>query len=183
LGQVDAYLPKLAGIGLWPVLLLVVSSLIPILPAISPKGFRLERSANVLNLVLVAVVVIEFVAGVFMIRAALGKGGPPAGLMGLMVGALLVLIGNYLGKVRKNFFIGVRTPWTLASDEVWLKTHRFSRWLFVLGGVAIAILGFVSADSTTAIAVVISTLVVVPVGYSFVLYKRIEGFITNGSPN
>ena len=180
-GHVDGYLPKLVGIGLWPVLLLVLSLLIPILPAMSPKGFRLEQSADVLNLVLLGVMVVEFVASVFVIRASLGKAAPPVGLTNLMLGALFVLIGNYMGKIRKNFFFGVRTPWTLASDEVWLKTHRFSGWLWVIGGITLAVLGFVNADATTAITVVVSILVVVPVAYSFVLYKRIEGFTINGS--
>jgi uncharacterized membrane protein len=104
-GHVDGYLPKLVGIGLWPVLLLVLSLLIPILPAISPKGFRLEQSADVLNLVLLGVMVVEFVASVFVIRASLGKAAPPVGLTNLMLGALFVLIGNYMGKKSQTLLL------------------------------------------------------------------------------
>ena len=48
------------------------------------------------------------------------------------------LLGNVMGKVRKNFYIGIRVPWTLASDRVWNDTHRLAAWLMVGGG----ILGF-----------------------------------------
>lgn len=180
-GHADGYLPKLVGIGLWPVLLLILALLIPVLPAISPKGFRLEQSAGVLNQVLLGVMVIELIASVFVIRGSLGQAAPPVDSTNLMLGALFVVIGNFIGKIRKNFFIGVRTPWTLASDEVWLRTHRFSGWFWVIGGIALVVLGFVNADMTTATTVILSILVIVPVAYSFIIYKRIEGFTTNGS--
>ncbi len=180
-GHVDGCLPKLIGIGLWPVSLLIFSLLIPVLPAISPKGFRFEQSAGVLNLVLIGVMIIEFVASVLVIRGSLGKAAPPVDSTNLMLGALFVVIGNFIGKIRKNFFIGVRTPWTLASDEVWLRTHRFSGWFWVIGGIALAALAFVDTDTTTATTVILSILVIVPVAYSFILYKRIQGFTINGS--
>jgi uncharacterized membrane protein len=180
-GHADGYVPKLVGVSLWPVSLFVLCLLMPILPAISPKGFRFDESADVLNLVLIGVIVLEFAVGMFVIWASIFMATPPVGFMNLMVGALFVLIGNYLGKVRKNFFLGVRTPWTLASDEVWLRTHRLASWLFVLGGFIIAALSFVKADMTTPNTIVISILVIVPVVYSFVIYKRIEGFTVRGS--
>src|SRR5436305_6807562 len=57
---------------------------------------------------------------------------------------MLVLMGNVMGKVRRNFFIGVRTPWTLASERVWCDTHRLAAWLFVavgLSGFALSLIG------------------------------------------
>ena len=84
------------------------------------------------------------------------------------------LMGNVIGKVRKNFYIGVRVPWTLASDRVWNDTHRMAAWLWVAAGV----LGFVAdrpgradlrrdraADRCRRL---------IPVIYSFVHYKSLE---------
>ena len=52
------------------------------------------------------------------------------------------LLGNRLGKVQRNFWMGVRTPWTLASETVWIQTHRLTAWLWTAGGVVLAIVGF-----------------------------------------
>lgn len=52
----------------------------------------------------------------------------------MLVGALFVVLGGVLGKVRPNWFVGIRTPWTLSSKESWVKTHRLGGWLFVAGG-------------------------------------------------
>ena len=100
-----------------------------------------------------------------------------------IVGLLLLVIGNYMGKVRKNFFVGIRTPWTLASDEVWMRTHHLGGWLFVVGGLIIAVAGLVAPAHLVPgilIAVVI-TVSLVTVGGSYVIYRRVEGFTNNNN--
>jgi uncharacterized membrane protein len=92
----------------------------------------------------------------------------------LSVGVLLMVIGNYMGKLRKNFFIGIRTPWTLASDAVWERTHRFAGPLFVAAGAAWIGLSFVHARPGWMLVPVIAA-AVLPGIYSFVLYRRLEG--------
>jgi uncharacterized membrane protein len=82
-------------------------------------------------------------------------------------------LGNVLGKVRRNFYIGVRTPWALANERVWNATHRFAAKTFVLGGViglaltAIGVKGWLPFAALMAGALV-------PVVYSLVVYKRLE---------
>ncbi|MDX1444523.1 MAG: SdpI family protein, partial [Gammaproteobacteria bacterium] len=93
----------------------------------------------------------------------------------LGMGGLFIVLGNFLGKTRKNFFIGIRTPWTLASDEVWIRTHRLAGWLFV----AVGILFIGAAPFGASHVVIISGAVIaalVPTFYSLWLYKRLEGF-------
>jgi uncharacterized membrane protein len=83
------------------------------------------------------------------------------------------LMGNVMGKVRKNFYIGVRVPWTLASDRVWNDTHRLAAWVFVAAGV----IGFGMIVLGVPIIYPIVVLVLsafVPVIYSFVHYKSLE---------
>ena len=84
------------------------------------------------------------------------------------------LMGNVMGKVRKNFYIGVRVPWTLASDRVWNDTHRLAAWVMVAAG----LIGFVHdrqrlRRSFVAIVVLIAS-VFIPMVYSFVHYKSLE---------
>jgi hypothetical protein len=62
-------------------------------------------------------------------------------------GVLLLAIGNYLGKARRNAIFGLRTPWTLADGTVWDRTHRFTGVGMVLGGLTLIGLGLALRDS------------------------------------
>lgn len=86
------------------------------------------------------------------------------------VGLLFATLGNYLGKSKRNFFLGIRTPWTLASDEVWRRTHRLGGWVMVGAGVALVVMGFTGIHQL-AFALVIGAAVLVPVIYSFFAYR------------
>ena len=94
---------------------------------------------------------------------------------GAAVGILLAVLGNFLGKVTRNFFVGIRTPWTLASDEVWYKTHRLGGKLFVLAGLAVFVLSLAGAGPI-AVGVVIGAAALISVVASYLFYRRIEGF-------
>jgi uncharacterized membrane protein len=91
------------------------------------------------------------------------------------VGLLFIVLGNYMGKVRKNFFIGIRTPWTLASDEVWSRTHRLGGRVFVLIGFFMFLNAFVRFPAQLLIWSIV-VVALVPVVYSYVLYRKLEGF-------
>jgi uncharacterized membrane protein len=83
------------------------------------------------------------------------------------------LMGNVIGKVRKNFYIGIRVPWTLASDRVWNDTHRIAGWLWVAAG----FVGFALVILSVPIFIPIILLVVatlIPIIYSFMHYKSLE---------
>jgi len=93
----------------------------------------------------------------------------------LIVGMMLffMLLGNVLGKVQRNFFVGVRTPWTLASERVWTETHRLAAWLFAGTG----LLGMISVLAGLSIFVplgLILACVVAIIGFSLVRYKQLE---------
>jgi uncharacterized membrane protein len=83
------------------------------------------------------------------------------------------LMGAVIGKVRRNFYIGVRVPWTLASERVWNDTHRLAGWIWVAaGGIGFAMIVF-GAPILGALAVLIVS-ALIPVIYSFVHYKSLE---------
>ena len=156
-GEVDGYSSKPVGaaiIASIPVLSFVIFKLIPV---ISPRGFRTESFTGTLNIIMVATVMFGCVLGVGLVRASHDTSINISSFVYVAVGLLFVVMGNFLGKVRKNFFLGIRTPWTLASDEVWAKTHRLGGWCFVIAGVFMAIMGVVAPTSTWFIASIIST--------------------------
>jgi uncharacterized membrane protein len=89
------------------------------------------------------------------------------------IGIALVLLGNVLGKVRRNFWLGVRTPWTLASDRVWYATHRLAGKTMVLGGLAVVAATVAGLPAYVATGALLAA-ALAPVGFSLVYYKRLE---------
>ena len=174
-GQADDYMPKLQGaivLTAVPAFIFIIFRLIPV---ISPRGFRTESFAGVLNILMTASVVFGSIIGIVAIQAALGAEFNISTVVMVAVGLLLMVLGNFMGKVRKNFFVGIRTPWTLASDEVWAKTHRLGGWCLVIAGAAMALLA-VLAPTVEWIIYIVVAMALIPVVYSYVAYRRIEGF-------
>jgi uncharacterized membrane protein len=112
-----------------------------------------------------------------LLRAEIAGTAPSTTVIVGLIGLLLVVIGILIAKVPKNFFMGIRTPWTLASDEVWVRTNRLGGRLMIVGGLAVIALSvFPLSWSVYALIAVILLTVLVPVIYSYALYKRVEGF-------
>ncbi len=183
-GHVNGYMPKFWGLAIWPLTIAGTLLLMLVLPTISPKGFRMESFANVYYLIVIVIAAVLLINEVFAVRASLGTGMPVGSAVLLPISVLFLILGNYMGKLRKNFFIGVRTPWTLASDEVWLRTHRFTGHLFTIGGlVLIPVSIFVGAVPGTALGIwgaIVVAMVIAPILYSFIAYRQIEGFSDDG---
>ena len=96
----------------------------------------------------------------------------PINLVSLFLALLLIVIGNYLGKVRSNFLFGIRTPWTLSSDLSWNKTHRLGGKLFVLAGIVGLIGQVVPGDN--ALFILLGTMipaVILMVVYSYLVWR------------
>jgi uncharacterized membrane protein len=85
------------------------------------------------------------------------------------------MLGNYFQTVRPNYFIGIRTPWTLENEQLWKKTHRMGGKLWVAGGVLIAVIS-IFINNNTALAItfgaILSIMVIVPVVYSYIEYLK-----------
>ena len=86
---------------------------------------------------------------------------------------LFALLGNVLGKVRRNFYIGIRTPWTIANETVWNATHRLGGKLFFLCGLVGFVLALLRAPFWL-VGGILAAGAAVPVIYSLVLYKKLE---------
>jgi uncharacterized membrane protein len=98
-----------------------------------------------------------------------------------LAGVLVVLLGNYLGRVEPNWFFGIRTPWTLESDVVWRRTHRtMGRVLFVLGIVMIALSPVLRVAAAPVLGVLAALTGVAAMAVSWV-YWRTESRSRSGS--
>jgi len=92
----------------------------------------------------------------------------------LTIFVLLMLIGNYMGNFRPNYFVGIKVPWTLNSDEVWIRTHKMAGKLWFWGSLAGMALYFVVPKPEWVFVPLMIILVVVPIVYSYVIYQKLE---------
>jgi uncharacterized membrane protein len=174
-GNPNDYMTRLNGVlvmGSVPIFSVLIFKLIP---HMSPRGFRTEEFASVINALMVGMVVFGSIVAVIALNAAIRPDMNLSKVIFVLVGLLLIFVGNFMGKFRKNFFIGIRTPWTLASDEVWVKTHRLGGWCMVAAGLIMTGVTFLVSDPTWVIFVVVG-LVLIPVVYSYFAYRALEGF-------
>jgi uncharacterized membrane protein len=177
-GEVDSYMKKPGGAIIMPAMALFTFLVMKVIPIISPKGYGTDKFSDVIGVLQVTLVGFMSIVAVLVLLEARGLDVRINEMIIAGTGLLFVIIGNYLGKVRKNFFIGIRTPWTLASDEVWNRTHRIGGRLFILSGIIIWVGALLRVPLTWTVIVAVS-LVLIPVIYSYFLYRKIEGFQSN----
>ncbi len=172
-GVADGFTPKPWGPFVMPLTAAGVLWLLMALRALAPREMPVERFARVYT-VLTAVVVAFLV--LFTALTSLAAVGVPVNMnraLGLGTGLLFVVLGNFMGKLTRNFFIGIRTPWTLVSDEVWLKTHRLGGKLFVAAGVVTVAAAFTGAGLEVMLAAVLAAGLVSAV-YSYMVYRKLS---------
>ena len=93
----------------------------------------------------------------------------------LLIGVLFAILGNYFKTLRANYFIGIKTPWTLENETVWKETHKLAGKIWFIGGLMI-IFGSLILDKTanTVLFVTITvTITLIPVVYSYFKYQRV----------
>ena len=175
-GVVDGYGGK-EWCWLTPAILVGMLLLFWAIPWLSPKPFEVDSFRSTYWFIgLVLTGMFTYIHGLLMWAAWSGKVDiTRAMLAGMLV--MFSLLGNVLGKVRRNFYMGVRTPWTLASERVWNDTHRLAAKMFVGAGV----LGLAAVVLPVPLPAVIISVVVLmivagltPAVYSLILYKRLE---------
>ena len=171
-GNVNGTMPRFWGAAFPALSILGLAILTAVLPVISPRRFEIAPFSSVYSLLMLAVQGVLLVIGLSMLLAGAGYAVPMPTIVALATGVLFMVVGNYMGKLRKNFFIGIRTPWTLASDAVWERTHRLGGPVFVLAGLLLVLGGIAGAPAWATFAVV-AVAALIPCVYSYVIYRHI----------
>lgn len=131
------------------------------------------QSRKTLAMVLWILPILSLVTCGSIYGMALNEEFPIETLMLLMMGALFLIIGNYLPKCRRNRTIGVKVKWALESEENWNATHRMSGRLWMAGGLLFCLCGFLGgAAALWAMGVVLPVMVLVPVAYSYRYHQK-----------
>lgn len=172
-GQVDRYGGKFEGLLLVPLIALGVYVLFLLLPRIDPGRANYAQFGTAYAAVRIGVISFMAALDTFVLLTARGARIPVTDVVTAVAGTLFIVVGSVLGKIRPNWFVGVRTPWTLSSKRAWVKTHRLGGWLFILAGVAVVVVGFVNGRwavitllaSITGVAIVLTV-------YSYLEWRR-----------
>ena len=112
----------------------VLGPFLAFIPRFDPRAENLARSGSAYRWIIGSALVLLGAVQVFIVLAALGNELDVTRFVGVAVGILFVIIGNFLGKTRSSWFLGIRTPWTLSSDRSWTLTHRLGGYLFIATG-------------------------------------------------
>lgn len=172
-GQANDYSAKWTLFLFGPGLMAGILLLFYFLPWLSPKHWEVDTfQSTYLYIMVVLVSMLAYFTGVSLWVGL----GYAASVDRAIIGGiclLFALLGNVMGKVRRNFYIGVRTPWALANERVWNATHRFAAKTFVLGGVIGLALTAIGVKGWVPFAAVMAS-ALVPVVYSLVVYKQLE---------
>lgn len=174
-GRPDGFTGKPWGPFLDPLVMIGLYLFFLVIPKISPKGYRFGGFAGVWEIVRTGILAFLLVLQAAVLLPAVGVPVPMDRAIPAELGLLLILVGNYLAKTTKNFFLGIRTPWTLASDEVWLRTHRLGGKLFVAAGF-VCVVSALAGGGLVPVITAVGAAALVPVVYSYVIYRRLEGF-------
>jgi uncharacterized membrane protein len=176
-GEVDGYGSRFMGTFLMPLVNLGMYVLLLVTPKLDPKRANYEKFEGSYRIIRFTLHI--FFALIFALTVYVSLGHPidvglwiPAGVC-----VLIIILGNLMGRVRHNYFVGFKFPWTLASEEVWQRTHRFGSKLMVLGGIFALVSVFLTEGNFRFILMMIGIMLptIIITIYSYVIYRKING--------
>jgi uncharacterized membrane protein len=171
-GQPNGYGSRVSIFWFGPGLLAAIMLLTAALPWLSPRRFEVDAFRDTYAVIMSYVFVLMAYIDAVVLWVSTGHAVDSGRAIIGAVCLFFVVIGNLMGKVRRNFYVGVRTPWTLASERAWNSTHRFAAKTFVLAG--LIGLGFCIFGLQVWPIFALAAGGLAPVIYSLVEYKRLE---------
>ncbi|MGZ3417587.1 MAG: SdpI family protein [Polyangiales bacterium] len=170
-GQADGWSSRAFGAWFLPVIALLVWALVRFGGKIAGPLFRERLEASPVKLVALLTVAFMSALHFVMLWSALHESRGIGGALGIALGLFWIVLAQVMPRVRRNPFVGVRTAWTLSSDENWARTHRFAGWTFTVGGLVALFAALAGVPAVALCAIVVSGLV--PALYSWMLARRL----------
>lgn len=173
-GEVDNYMAKPSAAIFFPVIIVAMILLFRIIPKLDPRKEKYKLFEHEWNIIQSGLLgfFLYIQAVVFYISINPTTPMMPAMFVGL--GLLFILLGNYLSKIRQNYFIGIKLPWTMADEDNWNKTHRYASKIFVAAGILAVVQAVIPFLPPSAIFIAIISAAILPTIYSFLLYKNAQ---------
>jgi uncharacterized membrane protein len=172
-GHVNGWGPKWSLFAYGPGLMTCIVLMFSALPWLSPKKFEVDSFRATSLYIMIVIVAMLAYGQILILVTALGVVLDVSRALEGGVCLLIALLGNVMGKVRRNFYVGIRTPWTIANEQVWNATHRLAAKTFFAGGLLGLIAVILHAPFwLPMVAILVAALV--PVIYSLLFYKQLE---------
>ena len=182
-GEVDGWMDKPWGAVMLPLIATSLVAGLHLLRRVDPRRENIERFSGDWYLLLNLLIVFMAAMEVATLGYALGWPIDIGRVMLAMVGLMFVAVGNYLPRIRSNWFMGIRTPWTLSSERVWRATHRVGGRTFVIAGLAMAVGALLPAAARPwLLGPAVVVMVGVPVVYSWLAWRREAAGADAGDP-
>ncbi len=177
-GQIDNWMGLTGSMILGISLTLGIFLLLYLMPHYDPRYVKnKERMDNIIPRVSFVMVLFFALLHIYsLFLAKMGGGAEGFRFTFVLIGMMFVILGNILPKVPNNFFVGIKTPWTLSNEEVWQKTHRLGGWLFVISGLMLCVKAFIPMRENVLQRILMWVALLLPlysILYSFLLYRRI----------
>lgn len=171
-GEVDGFLPTIWGVLIIPLLMILLTAFFFLLPRIDPLKENYRKFRAYYDGFILVFLVFFLLIQVQIILWGLGYQISPNLIIPPLAGALFIYLGFLVGHAKQNWFVGIRTPWTLSSEQVWKKTHALGGNLFKIAGI-IAIAGVFFGDyALWFVLVPVLAVAVFTVAYSYFEYQK-----------
>ena len=167
-GEVDGWSSKAFAVFFFPGLLMAIHWVCVFASCADPKAKNYHP--KMIRLVLWICPVLSLLLNSMVYATALGYQLSVEIIMPLLVGLMFIIVGNLLPKCRQSYTLGIKLPWTLASEENWNKTHRFGGKVWTVGGVIIMATAFLGSFWLLIATMVV--MVAAPTIYSYCLYRK-----------
>ncbi len=172
-GEADGMISRFWGLFLFPLISLGIAAILLAVPKIDPLKANIQKFKGYYYGFIVALLVYFLYIYILTLVWNLGWIFDFTQMIIPAVGILMFTIGVLISKAKRDFFIGIRTPWTLSSDEVWNRTHRLGGILFKIAGVIIILLSFVPEIALYILLGLALGIIVWLVVYSYILYRKL----------
>ena len=170
-GEPNGYASKEVAVFGLPILMAILNISVNLISEYDPRKSYVPRKMRIFLKLLLPILC--WILYPMTILIALGTPFNIEMIVLVLVGVIFILVGNYMPKFRQNHTVGIRIPWTLRNEEVWNRTHHMAGYLWIIGGVLMMGAGFFQW-SEWVILVYIMILVIVPMVYAYLLYKKLE---------
>ncbi|ASS73248.1 SdpI family protein [Bacillus atrophaeus] len=171
-GDADDYSSKFNAMMTFIGIMIIQYILMVTIPKIDPKN-NYKTFMRPYMAIFNTMFAVLFIINLITILTGLGYDLPIPYLGSFVLGAIFMVFGNFIQKVKPNFFLGIRTPWTLSNERVWKDTHRVSSKLFVLAGVIIMLTAFFPSTYKESIIFIAAIgCIILSIVSSYFIYQR-----------
>jgi len=171
--EVDRYASKLVGLFLMPAIMAGVLLLLKIAPIIDPKRANLQKNIRDVDTVNVITLLVMLVVHCATILSSLGVEINMAVLAPIIAGTLFVFLGNLLPRFKHNYSFGIRTPWTLANEQVWRRSNLIGGRIMFFGGLLMILCAFLPTTwMLVGFFLILAITVITPLVVSFMYFRK-----------